>query len=458
MRRLLISLFIAASLPSCNKNIQQNVTIKPTESLADAMLRAKARDLDIGGVDLEEGTFTVLANKDQVSDLGDITKVSDIGLAPDSGYYTPAKLETKLKELTDAHLQNSVLVEIGRSLENRPIWAVKISNAPLAEDPGRPAILFNGMHHAREVMTVEVAVDIVEYLLTKYGTDPKVQEWVNRYQIWVVPMVNPDGSNKVWNGNSMWRKNARGNYGVDINRNYPYAWNTCSGSSGNQSAEDYRGPSAGSEPETQVLMKLVSQIRPVFDISFHSYSELVIYPYGCQGVRVPAPQRDLIEGIGKQLAEKIPSDSGNGYYSPGTAWQLLYSVDGGDIDWMYHEYQVIPFVVELNSDSLGFQPSYSRWRTPTVEKARAGWQFLLDRMGAAAISGTNFQPNTPLKIKDPQNRVYETTTNARGAFWVIVQPGAHEVTVGATKMVVEVGAKSVSLDGEKLWLRKVSNF
>ena len=74
-------------------------------------------------------------------------------------------------------------------------------------------------------------------------------------------------------------------------------------------------------------------------------------------------------------------------YTPGTPWEILYSVDGGDIDWMYAEYQVIPYVLELNSSKEGFQPSYAKWRDKTVLKNRPAWQYLLDRLDQSGVRG-----------------------------------------------------------------------
>ena len=118
------------------------------------------------------------------------------------------------------------------------------------------------MHHAREIMTVEMCLYFARYLCENYGTDPVATFLVDNRQIWFVPIVNPDGF--VYNedndpdGGGMWRKNRRpgggGCYGVDNNRNYPYMW-VGDGSSGNPCDDDYRGPSAGSEPENQALMQ-----------------------------------------------------------------------------------------------------------------------------------------------------------------------------------------------------------
>lgn len=290
-------------------------------------------------------------------------------------------------------------------------------------------------------MGPEVALDIIETLLKGYGHDSKITHWVEANDIWVLPMFNVDGNAIVWSTDTMWRKNARGNYGVDLNRNYPFAWGTCNGSSARQTAQDYRGPSAASEPETQVMMNFVKEIRPVFDISYHSYSELVIYPLGCNGKRTQ--NFDVVEKIGKEMGAKLG-------YTAGTAWETLYSVDGGDIDWMYSEYQVIPYVIEVNSSKDGFQPDFSK-RNPTVALNRLGWQLLLDRMDGPGIHGrvtsNNFavsEFNVLVQIKSGE--AYTDYMNYRGksdgSYHLILNPGDYRLVISGPG--IETVSKDVS--------------
>jgi len=237
-------------------------------------------------------------------------------------------------------------------------------------------------------------------------------------------MFNVYGNNKVWNGDAMWRKNARGGHGVDINRNYPYAWNACRGSSGFTWAQDYRGPSAASEPETQAMMKFVSDIRPVVSISYHSYSELVIYPYGCKPKR--AETAAVVENIGKEIGRVLD-------YTAGTSWETLYSVDGGDIDWMYNEMQVIPYVIEVSSDSEGFQPDYAQWRDKTVTRNRAGWQLLLNRLAGPGVRGQITAANMPklvVEVKTAAGAIFQNyRVNPDGTYHIVLNAGDYNLTV-----------------------------
>jgi hypothetical protein len=193
-------------------------------------------------------------------------------------------------------------------------------------------------------------------------------------------------------------------------------------------------------------------------ISYHSYSELVIYPYGCDGIHTP--ERQVVEAVGHELAGKLPKDGSSGTYDPGTSWELLYAVDGGDIDWYYNQHHVFPYVIEVNSSSEGFQPAYT-WRDKTVQKLRAGWGYMLDRAAQSGIRGvvkSSAQAEvagtvsvTPMSHE--QNNVEPRVYNIKkdGTFHVVVEPGMYkvsvnaggksfdqQVTVGATRSDVEV--------------------
>jgi hypothetical protein len=194
-------------------------------------------------------------------------------------------------------------------------------------------------------------------------------------------------------------------------------------------------------------MRLVEQIQPVFSISYHSYSELVLYPYGCNGQRAEA--YEVIEPIGQNLAGRLRSDDGQGTYAAGTSWEVLYSVDGSDIDWMYGEHHVLPYVIEVSSDNQGFQPPYS-WRQSTVERQRPGWGYLLDRLDGSGIHGVVLnsalepRPDIPVVVTKLEgsptgaslgqivwSEPIQSVSKKDGSFHVVLAPGAYRVTFGS---------------------------
>ncbi len=429
------------------------ITLQLTD-YAQEMQKLRAQDLDIAGINFPDKQVDLVVDSEDISWLRDqgfkvlmrpytelyadpYTKLYAEVMAPDQNYKNPQEIETILKSYAQAHPERAKVFSIGKSLEGRDIFAIKISYNVETREREEPTIFFNSMHHAREVMTPEVAIDIIDQLLTGYGQDARITHWVDSNEIYVIPMLNVDGNNKVWTGNSMWRKNTRDGHGVDINRNYPYRWGQCNGSSPYTWAQDYRGPSAASEPETQALMNFVADIRPVFSISYHSYSELVLYPFSRDGEFTP--NHEVVDQIGKEMASLLPSDAGRGRtYTPGTPWEILYAVDGGDIDWMFNEHQVIPYVIELNSSRQGFQPSYAQWRDRTVVQQRAAWQMLLDRLEGPSVRGfvqnSRGEPlrNGALRIArlgssaKPFNQNYRI--NPDGSYHIVLNPGVYQLT------------------------------
>jgi carboxypeptidase T len=394
----------------------------------------RANQFDVTGVNYKTNEIEALLTEEEFANLSSqksaVIKFSfpqNLSAAPDEDYKNPDEITDFVNDIHAKYPDITSVKVIGKSLEGREILAIKISDNA-SEDEVEPTFLVNAMHHAREVMTPELTTDMVDYLTSQYGTNAEVTKWVDSTEIWVVPMFNVDGNNKMWLENSMWRKNTRGGYGVDINRNYPTGWNSCNGSSSYQSAQDYRGTSPASEPETQAMMNLVASIKPVFNISYHSYSEIVIYPFGCRPKKTPTAE--AVEQIGAEIGKKID-------YKPGTAWELLYNADGGDIDWMYSEHQVIPYVIEVNSSMQGFHPGYAQWRNKTVLRNRPGWMHLLNRLNGPSLNGVvDSKDYQTIKIfKSGSSELLQTyKINPDGSFFIILKTGVYDFSFEGLKI------------------------
>jgi hypothetical protein len=133
---------------------------------------------------------------------------------------------------------------------------------------------------------------LINYLTTNYGSDSRVTDLLNTVEVWIVPVGNPDGYQYTFTTERLWRKNLRDNNGdgqiavgdgVDINRNFPSHWGYDNeGSSPSGSDDTYRGSAPGSEPETQAVMDFISNNDFKFILSYHTYSNLILYPWGWQ--------------------------------------------------------------------------------------------------------------------------------------------------------------------------------
>jgi murein tripeptide amidase MpaA len=297
---------------------------------------------------------------------------------PDAGlYHTYAEINDELHKLAADHPQIAQVSSIGKSVEGRDLWAIKISDNVAQAEP-ETSVVFLGGHHAREWIAVDVPFLLAKQLLDQYGTDTTITRLVNHAEIWVVPLVNPDGHQYSVATDRLWRKNRRnngdGSFGVDLNRNYSYQWGG-PGSSSDTFSEIYRGAAPFSEPETQAVRDFLRQHRPRSLISYHSYSQLVLYPWGY--TNTPAPDEALMQNLAVAIADRIRVVH-NVRYTPEQSSDL-YLASGDTTDWLYGEFGVPNFTIELRPQSTppGFQLPESEI-APTFEENLPAALYLID--------------------------------------------------------------------------------
>jgi carboxypeptidase T len=264
-----------------------------------------------------------------------------------SGYHTVETLEEDLRRLADGQPEIAELHQIGRSVEGRPLWALRIGE----RRGSTRKVAFLGCHHAREWISVEMPYLLAEHLLENSSAEP-VRSWLQQGEVWVTPMVNPDGHEHTRTTNRLWRKNRRrnpgGSIGVDPNRNYGYMWGVLdvSTSSHVPADETYVGPRAFSEPEVRAVRNLVARELFTGVLSYHSYSQLVLYPWGYTSEPID-DEGDLTElrTLAENMEGLIRSVHGEAY----TAQQAsrLYPTAGDTTDWTYGEYGVPSVTIEL---------------------------------------------------------------------------------------------------------------
>ncbi len=267
-------------------------------------------------------------------------------------YRTLTEINTRLDELAAASGGLATTFSIGNSLEGRAIRGIRFSAPDLPGNPrsGRPIVLINGGQHAREWVNHMTTMFVADQMLERYAAgDARIVSILQRAEVVVVPVVNPDGYEFSWTPNNrLWRKNRRpnpaGSFGVDLNRNWGYEWGG-EGSSGTQNNDTYRGPSAFSEPETQALRDFViANPRIAAHIDFHSFSQLILSPWGYTS-QLP-PDRPLFAQLDDMLADAIESVN-NLRYTAGPAYTTIYPAAGVVPDWMYGARGILSWTIEL---------------------------------------------------------------------------------------------------------------
>jgi carboxypeptidase T len=259
-------------------------------------------------------------------------------------------------------------IDVGNSWQKQAgqggydIRVLKLTNSAITGN--KPKLFVNSAIHAREYTTAPLNLEFARWLVNGYGTNANATWILDHHEIHLMLHTNPDGRKQAENGLS-WRKNTNTSYcgatsnnrGVDLNRNFSFSWNATggSGSSGNQCDLTYRGPSPASEPETQAIESYVRSLWPDrrgsglsdaapadtsgIHIDVHSYSQLVLWPWGTTSAA--APNGTALQTLGRKFA----------YFNNYTPQQSvgLYPTDGTSDSVSYGELGVAAFTFELGT-------------------------------------------------------------------------------------------------------------
>jgi len=311
-------------------------------------------------------TVTAMPKPDAGARAGTDAAINDFPPA-DSNYHNYAEMTADINAVVAAHPTIVQKLSYGSSFEGRDLVLLKISDN-VATDENEPEVVYNAHQHAREHLTVEMALYLLHLYADNYGSDTRITNIVNSREIWILPDVNPDGGEyDIATGSyRSWRKNRQPNagssaIGTDPNRNWGYNWGCCGGSSGTPSSETYRGPSAFSAPEIAnfrnfVNSRVVGGVQQIkTNIDFHTYSELVLWPYGYTTANtapgLSADQERTFRLLGNAMAAT------NGYTPEQSS--DLYITDGDSLDWMWGVHGIFAYTFEMypvNGSSQGFYP------------------------------------------------------------------------------------------------------
>ncbi|TDB77803.1 M14 family metallopeptidase [Micromonospora sp. KC723] len=269
-------------------------------------------------------------------------------------YSEPGGLRDEITATVARYPKLAKLETIGRSVQGKPILAVKVTkNARTLPDGKRPAVLYGSAQHAREWITPEMTRRLLHHVLDSYGTDPEITRLVDRTELWFLPVANPDGYDHTFTpGNRLWRKNLRDNDGdgqittadgVDLNRNFAYKWGyDDEGSSPEPNSDTYRGAGPNSEPETKALDRLFKRVGFEFFVNYHSAAQLLLYGVGWQA-STPTPDDVIYETMaGDDAHPAVPG------YDPDLSAEL-YTTNGDTDSHATVRYGTLGFTPEMST-------------------------------------------------------------------------------------------------------------
>jgi len=294
------------------------------------------------------------------------------------------QVHATLQQLAREHSDVASLISMGKSVQGRELWTLRINTTEKGTQPSKKiGSVFIGTIHAREHLATTVALELAVWLCINKKT---IHPLISQRDIYITPLINPDGSDYDLTGNPYryFRKNMRVNYdkkiGVDLNRNFGYGWGG-RGSSNITGSETYRGPYAFSEPESCALKNFLESKRNVKTfVSYHSYGELILYPWGNTHQPIENPRdRKLHEEIAVEMA-RITG------YKPQQA-SRLYIAAGDTTDWTYSACRLISFTIELfpkqygRINGSGFYPTEQDQIQKTIQNNIKAALYLIESIG-----------------------------------------------------------------------------
>ncbi|OTB04795.1 hypothetical protein M426DRAFT_320384 [Hypoxylon sp. CI-4A] len=245
---------------------------------------------------------------------------------------------TYLKDIQSSFADNSELITAGESFEGRTIQGIHLWGS--GGKDSKPAIIFHGNVHAREWISSKVVEYLTYQLVANYSNDTTVKGYLDNYDFYILPIVNPDGFLYTQTTNRMWRKNRQTRsgssaVGTDVNRNWPYQWDG-EGSSTSPGSETYRGAAAGDTPENTGIRTLGDQVAAKngvkLYIDWHSYGQYILTPYGysCTAAAANQAQQD---SLAEEVAAAIAKPYGT-RFTTGPICSTLYAAAGGSNDYV----------------------------------------------------------------------------------------------------------------------------
>ncbi len=320
-----------------------------------------------------------------------------------SNYPSFEQIEAKLQKLQQEFPQQSQLLSVGKSVLGKNLYFLKISKNPKA-DAKLPEFKYISSMHGDEITGRELMVSLAQDLLTNYGRDPKITELIDNTEIYIMPSMNPDGSelHQRYNANN-----------ADLNRDFP------------DFTSDPVNTIDGRQIETASIMQFQSERNFSLSANFHGGSEVVNYPWDTTDV--PHPFDSLLKELSLNYAQLVPYIFQSREFPQGItngfAW---YEVNGGMQDWSDFYHNDLQFTVELSDAKW---PDYNKIPRYYQDNKPALIQFIRNiHQGAGFYFKENQDASGSVTISKANKEIGNYQFH-HGEFYKVLEPGLYDFFV-----------------------------
>jgi carboxypeptidase D len=337
-------------------------------------------------------------------------------------YHDYTKLTNFMSAIAAQYPGITRLFSIGKSVQNRELWGMQISDN-IEADEAEPEFKYIANMHGDEVVGREMSIYLIEYLCSQYGINERVTRLVNETDIYIIPTMNPDGFERRTRGNQN---------GVDLNRNFPDQFS---------SPENTK---TGRQVEVVAVMDFVEEHNFVLSANFHGGAVVANYPYDGNsdyrsGAYTPSPDDEVFKILATTYSQKHRSMHNSREFSGGITngadWYVLY---GGMQDWNYvYNQGVFEITVEL-SDNKWPSASTLAGHWDDNREAMLSYMELVHSLGVRGIvTDSNGAPLAATITVEGNTRTIKSNPS-HGDYYRLLTPGTYTVTASA------VGFGSVS--------------
>ncbi|XP_028274597.1 carboxypeptidase D [Parambassis ranga] len=344
-------------------------------------------------------------------------------------HHNYADMELFLRKYNSEFPTITHLYSAGRSVENRELYVMVISDNPAVHEHGEPEFKYVGNMHGNEVVGRELLLNLIEYLCRNYGSDPEVTGLVNNTRIHIMPSMNPDGYEVATEGDVNGDKGRNNSNDYDLNRNFPGQFVTTS---------------QRRQPETLAVMNWLKSIPFVLSANLHGGFLVVNYPFDDDNDGIAhyskTPDDEVFRQVAKAYSQENPlmhkGHPCEGMY-PGKSFEdgitngaQWYIVSGGMQDWNYLNTNCFEVTIELGCVKYPLAKELPKY---WEQNRRALLQFL--HQVHTGVKGTVSDlgdgtgiPNATISVERVNHNI---TTAHRGDYWRLLIPGTYSITASA---------------------------
>jgi len=340
-------------------------------------------------------------------------------------------LVKKLQYFSKKYSNLTRLYSIGKSVENRDLWAIEISDKPGIHEPGEAEFKYVANIHGNESVGRELLLLLIQSLLENYNRNSTIKYLIDNTRIHIMPSANPDGYEMAKEGDCEYDTGRSNKNNVDLNRNFP----------------DRLNPSRyiRFQPETRALMNWIKTYPFVLSVSMHGGALVANYPYDgnaeMKDQYTAAPDdatfqylartyanahENMFKGVSceKICNKKISREFFKDGITNGASW---YSLKGGMQDWNYLNTNCFEITVELGCDKypvLDELPKY--WNENRI--AMVDFIYEVHKSLHGFVLNTDGSPiqDATIEIKGIDHMV---KSNKDGDYWRLLAPGNYTLRV-----------------------------